>query len=148
MSVALLDVNVLIALFWQFHPDHATAQQWFREKAQKGWATCAMTQTGFVRLASNSSFTHGVIHPVQAAALLEENLKHPLHRFWMDDIGIHEALDPFRKRISGHRQIPDAYLLALAMHNKGHLVTFDKAIASLLPDEKSRTRHIITLPAH
>jgi uncharacterized protein len=145
MSVALLDINVLVPLLLDWHPDHNAALRWFDENANGGWATCAITQTAFVRLASNPSFTQRIIPPMQASALLAENLTHPHHRFWTDNIGIHEALSVFSKRISGHKQIPDAYLLALALHNKGHLVTFDKAIASLLPDEKSRSRHVITL---
>ena len=33
-------------------------------------------------------------------------------------------------RLRGHRQITDAYLLALAVANEGQLVTFDSAIAA------------------
>jgi predicted nucleic acid-binding protein len=34
----------------------------------------------------------------------------------------------------GHQQITDAYLLGLAIHHKGKLVTLDRATLSLFPD--------------
>jgi predicted nucleic acid-binding protein len=39
---------------------------------------------------------------------------------------------PFEKRLFGHRQVTDAYLLGLAVHKKGRLVTLDETVAALL----------------
>ena len=50
MSVSLLDVNVLLALAWPTHIHHAAAHRWFAENCAAGWATCPLTQLGFVRL--------------------------------------------------------------------------------------------------
>jgi uncharacterized protein len=146
--ISLLDVNVLIPLLWADHSHHKTAQKWFAANASDGWATCAFTQTSFVRIISNPTFSTYAPNPVEAADLLEEFLHSPHHEFWSCSLNFAEAIRSFRKSFSGHLQATDIYLLALAMHNKGRLVTFDKAIASLLPDEKSRARHIITLPSH
>jgi len=37
----------------------------------------------------------------------------------------------FAARIIGHRQISDAYLLGLAVHNKGKLLALDRGMRSL-----------------
>jgi len=50
VSVSLLDVNVLLALAWPTHVHHAAAHRWFAENHAMGWATCPLTQLGFVRL--------------------------------------------------------------------------------------------------
>ena len=49
--VGLLDVNVLIALLVPEHEHHATALEWFTiEAGQHGWATCAVTELGVIRV--------------------------------------------------------------------------------------------------
>ena len=72
MKPALLDTNVLLALAWPNHQNHASAHDWFKAQARHGWASCAVTQLGFVRLSSNPSFTASAVTPQQAATLLRE----------------------------------------------------------------------------
>jgi predicted nucleic acid-binding protein len=52
------------------------------------------------------------------------------HQFWPDDVNL---LDPDTvdwRRILGHRQVTDTYLLALAVRHGGRFVTFDRRISS------------------
>src|SRR5450432_1800293 len=133
--VYLLDVNVLLALLWPDHRFHDRADLWFREQDTRRWATCAFTQAGFVRLVCNASFTSSPLTPIEAATLLADNLKAPRHTFWPTDISYNEAIAPFSMKITGHRQVADAYLLGLAMNNKGKLATFDQGISALLPKQ-------------
>jgi hypothetical protein len=135
VSGILLDVNVLVALLWPAHESYGRAQRWFSQNAHQGWVTCPMTQAGFVRIASNPAFSRHAVSPSDALEVLSASLRHPAHRFWTDDINITDALAGFGRRLLGHRQITDGYLLALASHKKGRLVTFDKSLASLLPDK-------------
>jgi len=128
----LLDVNVLIAAAWPTHQSHATVQQWLGRHARQGWATCPLTQGAFVRIVSNPAFSPNALTPRDALALLEANLRHPDHRFWEDDISFVLAVEPLAERIVGHQQVSDAYLLGLAIHKKGKLVTLDKAVSALL----------------
>ncbi len=130
MTRALLDVNVLVALSWPEHTSHEAAQRWFARNAHQGWATCPITQSGFVRVVSNPAFSRNAITPQQALALLERNLAHPDHRFWPDDLSLLDALRQ-QQGIVGHRQVTDAYLLALASHHRGTLATFDRAVREL-----------------
>lgn len=50
---ALLDVNVLIALPDSDHASHVAATEWFGRNARAGWASCAITQNGCVRVMSH-----------------------------------------------------------------------------------------------
>lgn len=51
--MALLDVNALVALAWDSHIHHARIREWFTANATLGWATCPLTEAGFVRVSTN-----------------------------------------------------------------------------------------------
>jgi predicted nucleic acid-binding protein len=74
----------------------------------------------------------------QAAAILADFAVHPGYRYWP----IHDRwavlTAPFSARILGHQQVTDAYLLGLAVKEKGVLVTFDKGIKYLAGKEYSQ----------
>jgi predicted nucleic acid-binding protein len=53
---ALLDVNVLVALFDPDHVHHELAHDWFGDHRAQGWATCPVTQNGLVRVLSNPRY--------------------------------------------------------------------------------------------
>ena len=59
MSGRLLDVNALIALGWEGHERHREVATWFSRHSRAGWATCALTQAGFVRVLSQPSLATG-----------------------------------------------------------------------------------------
>ena len=142
-KTALLDVNVLTALLWPAHEHHAAAHHWMNKRANAAWSTCALTQLGFVRLVSNPAFSRESLLPAEASRLLEKNLSHPNHRFWVADITVPHALQPFGSRMQGHRQATDAYLLALAHNNGGVLATFDRGLRSLVSGEIERNLEIV-----
>jgi uncharacterized protein len=126
MAVCLLDVNVLVALLTADHTSHSAARHWFAENAKKGWATCPVTQAGFVRISSNPSAREHAVAPSEAIELLRDNLMHPTHEFWRDDLSLAEAAAPFLPHLRGHQQVTDVYLLGLALRHKGRLATFDR----------------------
>ena len=130
MKPYLLDVNVLIALGWPSHLHHDQAQRWFSRRRAAGFRTCPLTQTGFVRISSNPSFTPDAVTPPEALALLDRITTMPGHEFWPDDLPLRKALGEDSK-IAGHRQIIDYYLLGLATARRGKLATFDRAVLSL-----------------
>ena len=53
--VSLLDVNVLVALFFPDHVHHELAHDWFADHREQGWATCPLTENGLVRVACGGS---------------------------------------------------------------------------------------------
>jgi uncharacterized protein len=145
VSPCLLDVNVLIALLWPPHEAHTRAQRWFAKNADQGWATCAMTQAGFVRIVSNPAFSRRIVSPGDALEVLCGSLNHPAHRFWAEDIGAVEAFAHFGRRLNGHQQITNAYLLGLAIHKKGRLATLDSSVADLLADQSTVKNRLVLL---
>ena len=135
MKPFLPDTNLLIALFWPSHSHHDSAIGWFVENRSRGWATCPMTEAGYIRIVANPAFSRDAVAPVQALALLNENAKSSDHQFWADDISAQEALGRFATRLVGHQQVTDAYLLALAIRRDGVLASFDTGIADLFEDK-------------
>jgi toxin-antitoxin system PIN domain toxin len=141
----LLDANVLIAMAWPTHRVHEKVQGWLARHAREGWATCPLTQLAFVRILSNPAFSPDALTPGDALGLLEANLRHPAHRFWADEVSLVEALEPFVPKLTGHQQVTDAYLLGLAMHKRGKLVTMDRAVRMLLPDKGAEDDFLILI---
>jgi toxin-antitoxin system PIN domain toxin len=133
MTAFLLDVNILVALAWPGHIFHEQAESWFARRGAKAWATCPFTETAFVRILANPSFSASAVRPQEAIRALSISVKHPGHRFWPAEIGAVDALHSFQDRLVGHQQVTDAYLLALAMKKGGKLATLDRSVLALLP---------------
>lgn len=143
MKQALLDVNVLTAFLWPAHEHHEAAHRWFSARGNARWATCPLTQLGFVRIVSNPAFSRDALAPADAVVLLAENLAHPRHEFWTDDLQVPAAVQGVEERLQGYRQLTDAYLLALASRHKGVLATFDGGVRALADDRLAAAIEIV-----
>ena len=128
MKTALLDVNVLVALFDPAHPNHEEAHQWFGRNRKRGWATCPLTANGCIRVLSNPAYPTVTATPEEVASRLRILCSSRDHRWWEDSVSLlDEGL--FRTHlIPGHQKITDVYLLGLAVRRRGKLVTFDRSI--------------------
>jgi predicted nucleic acid-binding protein len=62
---------------------------------------------------------------------LAENLTHPGHQFWVDDVAVPSVTEDIDTALQGYRQLTDAYLLTLARRRKGTVATFDRGIRTL-----------------
>ena len=131
MKGYLLDTNVLIALLWPSHARHELAVKWFARHRAKGWATCPLTEAGFVRIVSNAAFSRDAVTPREAAGVLAANTVAKDHAFWPDEVPFAEAIAFAGARLVGHQQVTDAYLLGLALRRGGMLATMDERIAAL-----------------
>lgn len=121
----LLDSSVLIALLSPEHADHAVAQAWATEASSL--AVCPITEGALVRYlfrtqGRRAEASQDVLRKLEAS---------PLITFWPDDIS-YGAVD--LRALQGHRQVTDAYLVALARSKGGRLATFDESLAALYPD--------------
>ena len=143
MKAALLDINILTALLWPTHEHHEAAHRWFGSRATAPWATCSLTQLGFVRIISNPAFSRDALSPTEALALIGENLAHPAHQFWTESLQLPPAVKVMEPRLQGYRQLTDAYLLALAHRRKGVLATFDRGLRTLAGDEFSGSVEVV-----
>lgn len=134
-------MNVLVALSWPNHIHHTRALDWFSDVRGRGWATCPLTEAGFVRVSSNVRVIPDARSPRQAMELLERIRGVKGHTFWADDVspvdaGIDSGPTAFA-RVVGYRQVTDAHLLTLAIRRGGRLATFDRGVTELAPDNPS-----------
>jgi len=142
----LLDVNVLIALTWPTHVHHVAARRWFDRESPGGWATCPITELGFVRVSSNPAAIRDAVGPAEAVAMLQRLTALPGHRFWADEVAVTGA-GPFASlSLVGHRQVTDAYLLTLARHHGGKLATLDRGVPELIADRGERDSWVELIP--
>lgn len=131
MPVALLDVNVLIALTWPNHVHHSPARRWFEASSSAGWATTPVTELGFVRVSSNKKVIPDAATPGAALGVLRALCSLSGHEFWPDDARLVDP--PFAiDRVGSYQQVTDVHLAALAARRKGKLVTFDRGISKAL----------------
>jgi uncharacterized protein len=128
-GVPLPDVNVLVALLWEAHLHHGAAVAWFT--SAESFATCSITQTGFVRVSSNPSIFRDALSVREAVATLAALIARPAHRFLPDDVGFVDNAAVAHDRLVGHRQVTDAHLVGLARRHRAQLVTFDAGLAAL-----------------
>ena len=123
----LLDANVLIALVNRQHVHHERARTWFASN-KPPFATCAITQGALVRhyfRETDNPKASEVTKLIQDIEAMSE------HSFWSDEIS-YSQID--YRAVIGHRQVTDAYLIALARARKGKLATMDRGISLLYPD--------------
>lgn len=127
-QVVLLDVNVLVALFDPDHVHHELAHDWFADHGRPGWATCPLTENGFVRVLANPAYAGTVRRPADLVARLRRFCESGGHVFWPDTVSFRNqaVFDP--SLAGGHRQVTDVYLLGLAHAHGGRLATFDRTI--------------------
>jgi toxin-antitoxin system PIN domain toxin len=121
----LLDINLLIALCDPNHVDHQRVTLWFGETGGEAWASCPITENGFVRILSNPSYPGLSGNVSVAIQLLRKLTRHKGHHFWPDDYSICNGPADLR-RIAGYKQITDLYLLGLAVRRKGKFSSLDR----------------------
>lgn len=122
----LLDGNVLIAMAIEDHPLRSRCMNWFR--TIESFATCPVTEGTLLRMHT----MHAADKSIEAAwCTLETYRAHPKHTFWPENFSYTE-IDP--TRLTGHRQITDAWLAELANRKGSKLATLDEPLSALWPD--------------
>lgn len=124
----LLDVNVLVALFDPDHVHHDLAHDWFADCGRKAWATCPVTENGFVRVLANPRYGATIARPGELVGRLRAFCASGGHTFWPDEVSLADGSLFDAAVIAGHRQLTDVYLLGLAARRGGHLATFDRTV--------------------
>ena len=122
-------MNVWIALLDEAHVHHAQALA-FVERRKVKIATCPLTENGVIRILNMPGYSKqgpAGFEPVQQK--LQQICADMDHEFWPDILSLRTETRVNWSRVLGHNQITDVYLLALAMANKGCLVTLDHRVA-------------------
>lgn len=140
-QLLLLDVNVLVALAWPNHQFHRAATATL-ERTQARWATCCLTELGFIRLSSDPRIVGKPVSPMEAAVLLKAMVSDARHVF-LEKLG--SPTHPFFlsgfEKILGSKQVTDVYLLSLAAQYQARFLTFDTRLGAM----KSPYRNIEVL---
>lgn len=125
MTTFLADGNVLVALVTADHVHHKVASEWF-EAGGMTLATCPITEGTLLRFLIREGWS-----APRALGVLDSIRSQEWYEFWPDAI-------PYQADhltgVIGHRQVTDAYLVALARHHDGRLVTMDRGLAILHGD--------------
>jgi toxin-antitoxin system PIN domain toxin len=125
--IGLLDVNVLVALIVPEHQHHDVALTWYTGDRNEGWATCAVTELGVIRVCAQ--LPGGAWPPERTAdQLLILTADGRAHEFWPDALS--PAVMPEVRMAQTGKQLTDRYLLGLARRHGGKLVTFDRGLSS------------------
>ena len=120
-------INVLLALLDASHVDHQRAREWISGEIRHGWASCALTQNGFVRIISQPRYP-SPISPFEAVERLRRATSTEYHEFWPCSVSLLDDQHVNPSHLQGPRQVSDIYLLALAVQKGGRLVSFDGSI--------------------
>jgi len=141
--IALLDINMLIALFDAAHVHHKAAHAWMSRNRSLGWATCPITQNGCVRVISQPHYP-GRLSVAEIVRRLSAALAAREHTFWADSISLCDSNRFALDRMLTPKNLTDTYLLGLAAEKGGRLVTFDRTIP-LSAVSKAKARHLLVL---
>jgi toxin-antitoxin system PIN domain toxin len=135
VTTYLLDVNLLLALADPMHVHHEAAHRWFGLIGRYNWATCPITENGFVRIASNPRYPNRPGDVATVLAILNRFCTAEGHHLWADNVSLRELLLP--GAVLTHNHVTDVYLLGLAVHQDGKLATLDQNIpASIIQGGK------------
>jgi uncharacterized protein len=129
-------VHVLIALFQPDHVHHQRVHHWWEKHQNSGWATCPITENGFVRIVTQPKYPMPQTIP-SAIKLLNMAKRATDHAFWPDSVSLLDPVQFNADAFTQHGQITDSSLLGLAAKNKGRLVSLDQ-------DIKTATAHGFT----
>lgn len=127
----LLDVNALLALGWAEHEAHTRVVRRLSARPAPTWATCPITQLGFVRISSTAGIFSRTLSPGQAHAALVALCGDARHRFIENHPSV---LDCDFTPLNGPRQTTDLYLIELARHHGLTLLTLDNRLANTFAD--------------
>ena len=143
--IGLLDANVLIALFDAAHVHHAVAQRWLASHRSQGWATCPITQNACLRIFSHAAYP-GRLSVADISRRLRLAVSAPDHHFWPDTLSLADPTRFIHRHLLTPRHLTDVYLLALAVKNRGRLVTFDRSIPAAAVAGADREHLVILGP--
>lgn len=126
--VYLLDVNVVVALLDEAHVHHRVVEKWFDTPGLQ-FALCAFTEAGVLRFFTRPKT--GDMSMEEVTAMLERLKQEPGYHYQPIPADWQTLIKPFFKRLHGHNQVTDAFLLGLAVKAGLVLATFDRGVEHL-----------------
>lgn len=139
----LYDTSGPIALLDKNNVAHQAVATWHVANMEQGWLSCPITQNGCLRILSQPSYANPV-SVAEAFELLQSAVPTEHHQFVPDDISLLDDTLVDTQRLSGHGQLTDVYLLALAASHDARLVTLDTRI-SLTAVHGANESHLVVI---
>ncbi len=124
----LLDINVLLALCDEEHEFHERAWTWYAPRRAAAWATCPLTENGFVRILGHPAHPAWLGSLAAAREVLDGLCDGGGHRFWPDAVTLRDRRLFSQMRQVTSKALTDLYLLGLAAAKKARFATFDRRI--------------------
>ena len=121
----LLDANALISACAPEHVFYGPMQSWIKQNPE--FAVCPITEGALVRFFIRSSKEGKEL----STSVLKSLPLYAGYEFWPDEIS-YAAVD--LQRVSGHKQVTDAYLVSLASARGSRLATFDTSLCAVHPE--------------
>jgi toxin-antitoxin system PIN domain toxin len=130
----LIDINVWLALTWDQHPQHVSANRWYESIDAAALLFCRFTMLGFLRLLTNQNVMGDSTNTVAAALQLYDR--------WTEDPHVELVSEPrgaetlFRQAVApfalqpATKAIADCFLIGFAEAIGAHVVTFDRGLAA------------------
>lgn len=111
------------------HPHHERVHRWIETQPSLIWATCPLTENGFIRIVSSVAYSARHLTVVGATESLNGLCRNwRQHSFWPIDLSLTDASVFRSELIVSPKQLTDVCLLALAVKHDGILVTLDRRI--------------------
>jgi predicted nucleic acid-binding protein len=124
VTTHLLDSSTIISISSAEHVHHGRAVDWASKTSRL--ALCPIVEGALVRYSVRMGAS-----ATSAQGVLEVWRARPGVELWPDDLSYADA---DLAQVRGHRQVTDAYLVALAAHHGGVLATLDEALATSHPE--------------
>jgi len=142
--IYLLDVNVLLALCDPYHAHYHPARRWFGREPNRKWATCPITENGFLRISTSPRYPggHGTLRMQRDT--LQQACAQPGHHFWPDNVSLRSDDLWSNADLAGSSHLTDLYLLALAAKHGGKLASFDQRIPAHFIRNGRQSLHVIS----
>ncbi len=122
--IYLLDVNALLALGVDNHEFHERLVRWVpRVSAESQFATCAITELGFLRVLLQA-YAGSTVPTGQKFLVALKSTKHIAFQFLSDDLGASQL----PQWVKWPKQVTDGHLAALAKAKGALLATLDENI--------------------
>lgn len=125
----LLDTNALLALAWPNHQFHGVVVRRLDRPPVSRWATCLLTELGFIRLSLNPAIVDVRKSPGEVLDVLRR-LSADEHHTYVDVLPPIAKVDATIRGLLGHQQVTDAYLVAVAEANDATLLTLDRRLVA------------------
>jgi predicted nucleic acid-binding protein len=120
----LLDVNALVALGFRRHSFHKRVATWVAGERSTKFASCSITELGFVRVLSQVSAYGLTVTHARELLLQMKAGSTPFLTFLQDD----HDISHLPSWVEASKQTTDGHLAHLAAANGAILATFDRRV--------------------